>query len=498
MKHSDEEESTYKEVLSVLSNDVYKEFARSIEDPRRYQFESSQLQSVAYDKRLSPACEPVPASLSDIDLGTVLQQTQDQLGVVHRNYLVLNVQEPSVQEPSAPDTGRLIFVEDGQLLRIHQTSSLTPAELRTLKQILCGHSLRDSAATDSVSYETKRSQFKSLGNKIGIRRQADVVTYTLTRLMANNLRIDTEQTLHDEVRAYHREHLPADTRLHILVGDDGLHHRIFDMGPIDGTTLICLHPQIFPGFRQHDIDSLHERHLRLLWPLRHGQMAPSDPVLSSSAYIAHSLQSIDMARSLQIDCSTTTLVALVSGGYFAIEYALKNPQTDQLIFVGASYKTGVSDSFSDKFRYGMIKLAASNKPLTRMLLHFVGRKFRDKHLLTKFFLNLYSQCETDLRVLDEEFSSESNLTAIQRRILSSENSILRDFFVHARPNWQSLSTLGGKFAFIHGQCDSAHSIDDIRTLATRHNAAVTELDGLGQLLYYDHLEPLLDSINELL
>jgi hypothetical protein len=58
--------------------------------------------------------------------------------------------------------------------------------------------------------------------------------------------------------------------------------------------------------------------------------------------------------------------------------------------------------------------------------------------------------------------------------------------------------LGGKFVFIHGQQDTAHSIDDIRALAVRHNAPVRELEGLGQLLYYEHMGPLLDSLNELL
>jgi DNA-binding CsgD family transcriptional regulator len=493
VKYSDNEESTYIEVLSVLSTDAYKEFARSVEDPHRYQFESSQLQSVVYDKRLSPACDYLPESLPGIDLNAVLQQTQNQLGIVHHNYLVLNV-----QEPSTPDAGRLIFVEDTQLLHIYPTSSLTPAELRTLKQILCGHSLRDSAVTDSVSYETKRSQFKSLGHKIGISRQADVVTYTLTRLLASNLRDDTEPALHEEVRAYHRECLPPNVRLHIMLGDDGRHHRIFDMGPIDGTALICLHPQIFPGFRPQDIELLHARNIRLLWPLRQGQMAPADPVLSSDAHIAHAIQSIDLAKTLQINHDTTTLVALVSGGTYAIEYALLNPLIDRVVFVGASYKAGVGNSFSDKFRYGLIKLASRNKPLTRKLLHFLGKKLRDKNMLTKFFLNLYSGCESDLQVLEEEFSSEQKLSAIQRRILSSENSIIQDFFAHIRPNWPTLSMLGGKFVFIHGQQDTAHSIDDIRALAVRHNAPVRELEGLGQLLYYEHMGPLLDSLNELL
>ena len=52
---------------------------------------------------------------------------------------------------------------------------LTPAEARLVLRLVAGDSLRSSAKTLSIGYETARTTLKSIFQKTGTRRQAELV-----------------------------------------------------------------------------------------------------------------------------------------------------------------------------------------------------------------------------------------------------------------------------------------------------------------------------------
>ena len=74
----------------------------------------------------------------------------------------------------------LIMNEPIDLLRCH--FSLTPAEARLALHLVAGETLRPAAVKLSINYETARTCLKSIFNKTGTCRQAELVIVILTAL----------------------------------------------------------------------------------------------------------------------------------------------------------------------------------------------------------------------------------------------------------------------------------------------------------------------------
>ena len=74
----------------------------------------------------------------------------------------------------------LIMNEPIDLLQRH--FSLTPAEARLALHLVAGETLRSAAVKLSISYETARTCLKSIFNKTGTCRQAELVIVILTAL----------------------------------------------------------------------------------------------------------------------------------------------------------------------------------------------------------------------------------------------------------------------------------------------------------------------------
>ncbi|WP_306151513.1 hypothetical protein [Roseovarius sp. MMSF_3281] len=92
-----------------------------------------------------------------------------------------------VGTPRPDGRQRVIIVSDNALRELMDEHivgvGLSPAELRLLKQVLGGRTLHQAADTDDVSYETKRSQYKSLARKLGAHSQVELSGLVFTRLM---------------------------------------------------------------------------------------------------------------------------------------------------------------------------------------------------------------------------------------------------------------------------------------------------------------------------
>jgi DNA-binding CsgD family transcriptional regulator len=59
---------------------------------------------------------------------------------------------------------------------------LTPAEARLALQLVAGETLRSAAAKMGISYETVRTHLKTIFNKTGTCRQAELVVVIVTAL----------------------------------------------------------------------------------------------------------------------------------------------------------------------------------------------------------------------------------------------------------------------------------------------------------------------------
>ena len=74
------------------------------------------------------------------------------------------------------------LIMDESIDRLRSHFGLTPAEARLALLLVTGETLRSAAVKLSITYETARSQLKSIFNKTRTHRQAELVVVIVTAL----------------------------------------------------------------------------------------------------------------------------------------------------------------------------------------------------------------------------------------------------------------------------------------------------------------------------
>ncbi len=149
---------------------------------------------------------------------------------------------------------------------------LTGAERRALFQLVAGFSLREAAARDGVSTETRRSQIKSAAAKMQCSGQTDLVRLSLGQLTRVLAVAEGESALVRTAEGFVAAHLPGDARLTTVRLPNGRLMRLVEAGPPDGRPVVAVHGMMFgmllSGARPH----LEAAGLRLIVPLRSGYL----------------------------------------------------------------------------------------------------------------------------------------------------------------------------------------------------------------------------------
>ena len=199
-----------KDVLATLPANVIAEFSLPAKTDERGEG-PYQIHTVRYDQRVDPVCRKsdLPTGISTQQIISLLNSTANYFGILWESRLVLNI-----KENSSGYTGKLLIFDSDTLNRalntIYPEHNLTHAEKRTLYQVICGLSMREAAELDGLSPETKRSQIKSVRAKTGLGRQADIATYTVTRLlMDTETNVSNHNSSHQCIRDYHKDHMPS-------------------------------------------------------------------------------------------------------------------------------------------------------------------------------------------------------------------------------------------------------------------------------------------------
>ena len=423
-------------------------------------------------------------------------------GITAADYLILRL-----LAPQAGSQGKLMLVNTSAIHtvtgKLFPDSHFTPAENRLSIQLLCGDSLKEAAANDQVSYETKCSQLKSIQQKSGITRQIDLTNFLLAHVLmeAGNLTGDSaKDSTQDFFRHYLQKYLPPSVRLHVLTDDEGMTHRVLDMGSLQRRPLIALHPQVIPWLGQAELELIEKQGLRVVWPLRHGALAPKDTTVNSQQYMQHmqhALRGIELTCNLLFD-NKADLMGLVSGACYALQYARQNPRlVDRLILVGACHKPVRGGSAAGKLRNGLFELAAKSEWMMDRLIYFLQRKIRDPAQFQRLLQRGYASSAADSKILNIEFSDSVFTDALHSRFLQSPQSVKFDFYFQSRTSWQ-LDDLHCNIDFVHGADDQIHRLGDVQSLAANNGSRLITLEHAGQLIYHDHFQSVMEAVMQLL
>src|SRR5690606_15576645 len=207
------------------------------------------------------------------------------------------------------------------------SADLSASETRVIFQTLSGVGLREAAATDRVSYETKRAHVKNACLKLDCSGQKYLVRKVLGQ-MVHLLSISDSEAVHAEVlEAYVSRYLSNDVRLVVQRLPNGRLMRVLESGPQTGTPVIMIHGLMFPislyGIAAH----LNSANVRLIVPVREGYLE-SRSVFSLSSrddLLTRSLNDIALYMKQNFRRPAVVLGNAL-GAVASIRYATRHPE----------------------------------------------------------------------------------------------------------------------------------------------------------------------------
>lgn len=360
------------------------------------------------------------------------------------------------------------------LKNVFPQESITPAELKTLLQSLCGLTLKEAAGLDGVSYETKKSQLKSVFQKTGIRRQSILSSFLISHLLLevaakhsrSKISVESDEMFFEYVDRFMGRYVRAS----VVQEPDGSRFRLIEIGDPCGTPVVCIHHLGLINFTEHEINEIFRQGIRLICPLRHGAMGPHDQRITASQHLEHALAGINLAASL-IPRKKVTIIGMLSGCLYATQYLKRNPnKVDNMIFFGASYKPVEPTIVSATFKNDLHEIASSNRDALSATLSYMLDKVDQVDHLKKVVEESHNNGAADIRSINEIFSDQKQVKAMQFRLKYSMNSIAHDLQSQAVSDWRPLrdQRFEANIHFIHGSADELIPIQQIEELVSEN------------------------------
>ncbi|MEM9634281.1 MAG: alpha/beta hydrolase [Pseudomonadota bacterium] len=393
-------------------------------------------------------------------------------------------------------------VDDTEQILIEKSSSkgFTPSEIRLLHALLSGLSVRESASLSGHSYETKRSQLKSLGAKLDISSQNELVRLTtlwifnevLERVAAAAQGSATET---DFARTFCSTHFKDQIRYFQISAGERQTIRFAEAGAATGEPVILLHGNVLPPLKPSFFEALAERNIRLIMPFRDGFLTNQVEYIPADQQIErHALQMETLLHFL--NQKSVTLIGYSTGTAYALDFAIKHPSSvNRVIFAASSYFMSKGESPVNKFMRNIRKLSRESEHGTHLLIVFYSRLLRKERDMLNTLRKAYAQCETDSTILETICADPLGRRFFVDSYQASLSSISVDWRMSQRDVWARLDDLKLQAEFIHGSADPLNSARlVIEFLEGNPDVSLDCVPEYGQFLLHDEQSPVIERM----
>lgn len=427
--------------------------------------------------------------LANIDLE---DHFEDDFGVVRHGEGVLLFSKTR-------QTIRLVFVSRTTFSVVLEDafsqSRFTNAELQLLLQLLCGHSIRSAAEEDDVSYETKRSQFKSLTTRAGFKTQNEAIRKTLLALTSHSLDamgvfLGNAVDHSDETLRFLNAYYPGQFRVMKIMGRSKRVIRLIETGPVSGTPVIWLHSQTLPPPSQFSDDWCEKENIRLIIPLREGFLsslrsgpAPAEHLERAAEDIADVIHMLAGGRA--------RIVAQSTGVAYAIQVAREEPQIiTGMTFAASAFVGEYRNHLVGKFVDGFRNLLGRNPFILSKSYDRYMNRISTREGLWAVLSSTYEASPRDMSIFEDILSERVGHTMMYDSYRLSRHSVVSDIGMRALDVWRQVQHLPNvPTMFVHGETDPINSIGDARLVQkTVASSQFVELKGEGQSLFLSLLK----------
>lgn len=347
-------------------------------------------------------------------------------------------------------------------LMADQFSGPTPThtEVNVLVRMINGFSLRQISEQDGVAYETRRYQFKQILAKFNLTKNTDLIALVLTRIHSHLFTLlldqfDFNKRVAQETSSvtFFRQIYGASLRTHHHKFGDSYQLTVFDLGPIDGHPVLCMHPinmPIYPCCSKTDV--LYKMNLRIICPAMPGYCG-SGPVTGLDVQL-HCAAIDDFLLSKGIN--QCALLSVHTGVHMATEYIGETRiGLNSVVYINCYLKgkrqfpsTGIS-----KLTHGFWSMMSTHsaslfKPILRLGMSII----KNKASFRSGYMRMYKNCPVDYE-LALELLDDPGLIGTYRLIEDCEDG----FFAclnRATTYWhQKLEQLGTPITLVYGDSD---------------------------------------------
>lgn len=415
-------------------------------------------------------------------------------GVLQSDVIVLRV-----SDQPASNSGRVILLQAGHfsvlLKRLFPKVNITNSERHTLLQILIGHSLKQAAEQDNVSYETKKTQMSSVYRKTHIRRQQELSSFLTAHITlevaAQFSRAEKKAEPDTEFFHYVDTYLGNYVRASVIQESADSRFRVIEIGDPTGKPVVCVHHLGILGFSAHELELIRKLGIRLICPLRHGAIGPRDKKISHDDFLQHAVAGIDLAVSLTGE-RKATIITMLSGCFYALKYIeAHSHRVANLIFLGAPYKPVNQTVSRSSFKRKLHRLAFTNDATLNTTITFMMKRVEKTDQLRKVWETSLNHGEADMRAVAEVCDDPLQLNALQYRLVHSASSVAQDLRTQVKGSWNPLEKIAGNTGihFIHGSDDDLIPIEGIRSLvASDRGYQLHAISNAGNWIFGSHSE----------
>ena len=333
---------------------------------------------------------------------------------------------------------------------------ISPAEARTIFQLISGLSLRDAAAADNVAFETKRAQIKSVYDKMTCSGQVDLVRVVIGQMTQLLALVQSESSAMRVTEDYIARYLADIARFHFQRLPNGHVIRVLECGDLFGTPVVMSHGVLFPAILKGTHRFLEVSNIRLIVPLRPGYLEAQDHWGVDPRGTSETDFQQDLA--LFIDRKIREPVRLVGnsmGAAHAIAFNLRFPEhVAALTLMSANFantKTSNLGTF-DYLLYSARKIA--NRPGFLRTLAWQFRKIYMREKTSSSVLDrLFDKNSYDTDALPKDAKGAIDARWFMDLFGTSVAGIADDFHTAFSMDLKSMQGLSKMVSVIHGSDD---------------------------------------------
>lgn len=317
---------------------------------------------------------------------------------------------PLAPTPDRSDARFLAYLEPRKVSELlHETiggEPLTDSETATLVLVARGMSIREIAAIHGTTYETRRSQLKSIQRKLAIGSSKELVYQVNSqigrRMFADLFEIMRRNQVNQSDRADLRlidRHYGPTARVLECSGREQDRLVALEIGPAQGTPVLVFHSIIYPCFPlPRFVQELYRRNLRMIVPARPGYLGSTLLSGAENGSPPAQVEAIDRLMDLASAGRDVTVLGLLRGAPFAMQYlAHSRHQIDRAI-IASPYVPGphiAGHSATQRLAAGLAELARRYPLSVHFIARMIAAAVRSPTSLLDGARKLYRSCPVD-------------------------------------------------------------------------------------------------------